>query len=101
MFLKKGNEVAGDSTHNEELRDLAGDIEEEEQLTQAQFEATLDPDDDKTLEYNNKGWVDKLHTWWNATYDMLKFAYWYKKVINKITNMHNLLSVSPFLLISF
>lgn len=50
---KKGNE-----THDEELRELAGDIEEEERLTQAQFEATLDPDDDETLEDNNKGWVD-------------------------------------------
>jgi hypothetical protein len=31
-----------------------------------------------------------IHTHWNATYDMLNFAYQYKQVINKITDIHEI-----------
>ena len=31
-----------------------------------------------------------VHTCWNATYDMLEFAYKYKEAINQITDRHKI-----------
>jgi hypothetical protein len=50
---KKWNEASND------LMDLAGDFEEEEMLTQVEFEGSQDLEDDSPTRDNNEGWVDE------------------------------------------
>jgi hypothetical protein len=68
-----------------QIHKLAFAIKNSSTLTLPQWYQILE-----ALSLNARVMSHDIRTHWNATYDMLDFAYQYKWVINKITDIHEM-----------